>query len=319
MANHRFPFKRLAAVAATILAALTASAALAAPAVTPLVSTEWLANHLKDEGLVILDPRSATTVSGDELYAKGHVPGALSAPYPGIWRSKQDGVVGMLPPVGDLEAGLSALGVSNETAVVIVPNGVSASEFGAAARIYWTLKYLGHDAVAILDGGLTAWNNEGRPLEIGESTPTPATFRANIRKELLASTADVEQAMQSSRMLVDARPAAQFSGAKKHPQATRFGHIPGALNVDQSQFYDAKQNRLKSRDEIAGLLPASLRDDKGSDVISLCNTGHWAATNWFVLTQVLGRENVTLYDASMVGWSQNAALPMEASEEPQPD
>ncbi|MCA1297300.1 sulfurtransferase [Stappia indica] len=286
-----------------------APAAIAAPTVTPLVSTDWLAANLDRDDVLVLDIRSKGAKSGEEDYLKGHIPGALRSAYPGYWRTNRGSVTGVLPSVDKLEASLSELGVSERKAVVIVPAGTDSTEFGAAARIYWTLKYLGHDAVAILDGGHAAWVAEKRPLETGAVTPRGDMFVADIQPELLVATSDVAERMQSSAILVDGRPEAQFSGKAKHPNATRFGRIPGAQNLDQAQFFDADRGRLKDKTVLASLVPPTLAD-ANVEIVSYCNTGHWAATNWFVLREVLGHKNVTLYDDSMVGWSQDEALPM---------
>ncbi|MBD8874986.1 sulfurtransferase [Roseibium polysiphoniae] len=310
--------KSLSGPLAGFITAMTVLAApvTAAPDVTPLVSTEWLASNLNNDEIVVIDTRSKISKSGKDDYLKGHIPGAVWSEYPGYWRTERDGVVGVLPSVEKLEAALSELGVSEDKALVIIPAGSSSLEFGSAARIFWTMKYLGHDAVAILDGGHAAWVAEGRELETGDVTPEGDLFVAEVRDELLVSTNEVAEAMGTETVLLDGRPEAQFSGKQKHGKATRFGHIPGAVNFDQDKFYNKGSNRLKDKAEIASLLPASLKDNSAK-VVSYCNTGHWAATNWFVLTQVLGQENVTLYDDSMVGWSRDESLPIKATAKPE--
>ncbi|NND49546.1 MAG: sulfurtransferase, partial [Rhizobiales bacterium] len=251
-----------------------------------------------------------------ESFAEAHLPGAVHAPYGGQWRTERDGVVGMMPEVEVIEGYISGLGVSNASTVVIVPAGSGASEFGAAARVYWTFKYLGHDDVAILDGGWNAWlDDSANPVASGAAKIKSAMFIAKPRPEILVSTSEVAGEVGTDAILVDARPEKQYTGAAKHTKADRAGHIPGALNVDQAQFYSTAANRLKPRDEIASLVPAQLKEDD-ADIISYCNTGHWAATNWFVLSEVLGLKKVRLYDASMVGWTKNKTLPVAASVRP---
>jgi thiosulfate/3-mercaptopyruvate sulfurtransferase len=300
---------RIAALIGLTVSLGFAPVAVAAPEVTPLVSTQWLADNLDRDDVLVVDIRSPFAKSGREDYLKAHIPGAVWSEYPGYWRTDRGDVVGVLPSVEKLEAALSELGVSDTKAVVIVPAGTTSSEFGAAARIYWTLKYLGHDAVAILDGGHAAWVAENRPVESGNVVPTGDMFIAEPRDAYLVQTSDVARKLDSSAILVDGRPAAQFSGKEKHSKATRFGRIPDAIGLDQAVFYDETKGRLKDRSEIASLVSPELAD-KSVEVVSYCNTGHWAATNWFVLHEVLGYENVSLYDESMVGWSQNESLPM---------
>jgi len=304
---------RTAGAVALLVTGLVLPAAAGTPAVTPLVSTEWLQENLDNDQFVILDTRSPISKSGKDDYLKGHIPGAIWSEYPGYWRTERDGVEGVLPSVEKLEAVLSDLGVSDEKTVVIVPHGKSSLEFGAATRIYWTFKFLGHDNVAILDGGHAAWVAEQRTLETGNVVPEGDLFVAEPNEALLVSTNEVAEELGGAAILLDARPEKQFQGAEKHKAATRFGHIPGAVNFDQDTFYDQKTNRLKSPAELASLSPALVKDTD-APVISYCNTGHWAATSWFVLSELLGRKDVTVYDESMVGWSRQKDLPVTGPE-----
>ncbi len=297
------------ATVAVVFTGMTLPASAEAPEVTPLVSTGWLQSQLDNENLVILDTRSPISKSGKDDYLKGHIPGALWSEYPGYWRTTRGDVEGVIPSIEKLEASLSDLGVSEEKAVIIVPHGKSSLEFGSAARIYWTFKYLGHTNVAILDGGHAAWVAENRPLETGAVVAEGDLFVAEPNEDILVSTDTVAEALGGPGILLDGRPEDQFAGKEKHKAAVRFGHIPGAVNFDQARFYDEKTNRLKPTGDLAKLLPASLTNE-AQQVISYCNTGHWAATNWFVLSQLLGHENVTLYDESMVGWSRDKDLPI---------
>jgi len=109
--------------------------------------------------------------------------------------------------------------------------------------------------------------------------------------------------------LVDARPVSFFLGKEKAPAALAYGHIPGALNIDSAQFYDTAANKLKPKAElaaIAGEVPAGA-------TVAYCNTGHWAATDWFVLHELLGRKQARLYAGSMVEWTSNASRPLESA------
>ncbi len=105
---------------------------------------------------------------------------------------------------------------------------------------------------------------------------------------------------------MDGRTKEQFDGFAKHPKAREVGHIPGAVLLSQANAYDAASNRLKSTDALAEIYG----DLDSGRIVSYCNTGHWAATNWFVLSEVLGRDNVQLYDGSMVEWSADEANPL---------
>jgi rhodanese-related sulfurtransferase len=190
------------------------------------------------------------------------------------------------------------------------PGSPIARRFGSAARTYWTLKYAGVKDVSILDGGVAAWQQAGLPLESGVKAPSPKIFTATIDKSILAEATDVETIEEKGgTTLVDARPASFFFGKEKAPASQAYGHIPGALNVDSAGFYDPKTNRLKPKAELAAIASAV----PAGPAVSYCNTGHWAATDWFVLHDVLGRKETRLYAGSMVEWTSNANRPIESS------
>jgi thiosulfate/3-mercaptopyruvate sulfurtransferase len=295
-------------------AALVAVAAVvfAAPAASePLVSVPWLNDRLGDPAVVVLDVRSAIDGGGAEAYSKAHIPGSVHSDYDKAgWRVARGGVQLMLPTVPELEKLIGELGIDEDNHVVVVPAGVHVSDFGAAARVYWTLKLVGHTKVSILDGGFAAWQAAGLPVEAGAKRPSPKIFTATLDKSLLADAREVEAASRTgSQTLVDARPASFFVGKEKSPFVATYGHIPGARSYDSAVFYDAATNRLKPKADIAATLAAL----PAGPAISYCNTGHWAATDWFVLSEVLGRKDVKLYPGSMAEWTADASRPVESS------
>jgi thiosulfate/3-mercaptopyruvate sulfurtransferase len=293
------------------LAVLAFTAAARADSVTPLVSTGWLNEHLKDPDLFVLDVRSAIDGGGVEAYQKGHIPGAIHSDYDKAgWRVTRGGVPFMLPTLAELEKLIGELGIDEDTHVVVVPAGVHFTDFGSAARTYWTLKVAGLSRVSILDGGYAAWAAAQNAVETGPSKPSPKIFTATLNKALLAENGDVQKIEQSGgATLIDSRPASFFVGKQKAPAALGYGHIPGAVNVDSATFYDSKSNRLKPQAElvsIAATLP-------GGPAVTYCNTGHWAATDWFVLSEILGRSDVRLYYGSMVDWTSDASRPLASA------
>jgi len=293
------------------LAALTFAATARADSVTPLVSTAWLKEHLKDPDVFVLDVRSAIDGGGVEAYQKGHIPGAIHSDYDKAgWRVTRGGVPFMLPTLAELEKLIGELGIDDDTHVVVVPAGVHFTDFGSAARTYWTLKVAGLSRVSILDGGYAAWAAGQNAIETGPSKPSPKIFTATLKTALLAEGADVQKIEQSGgAILIDSRPVSFFVGKQKAPAAQGYGHIPGAVNVDSATFYDSKSNRLKPQAElvsIAATLP-------GGPAVAYCNTGHWAATDWFVLSEILGRSDVRLYYGSMVDWTSDANRPLASA------
>ncbi len=306
-------FRRIGAAMlfSAALAASSAGAHAAPVAAEPLVSAQWLSGHLKDGKVVVLDVRSAIDGSTPEAFAQGHIPGAVHSDYDkGGWRVERNGVPFMVPTTAELEKLIGELGIDEDSHVVVVPAGVSSSDFGAAARTYWTLKYAGVNNVSILDGGLAAWKAANLPFEQGARTPSPAIFTSTINKGILALASDVEKIETAGgATLIDARPGSFYSGKEKAPASQAYGHIPGAVSLDSADFYDAKTNRLKPAAELAKIsahVPAG-------PAIAYCNTGHWAATDWFVMHELLGRSADRLYAGSMVEWTSNASRPVESA------
>lgn len=295
-------------------AALAAGLAFSAPALAerltdqPLVDAAWLQQHLGNESLVIIDSRDA--VEGVLPYDTAHIPGAISAPYGAAgWRTELDGVPGMFPGVEETAGLISNLGISNDDHVVIVPAGTNSSEFGAATRIYWTFKVLGHDAVSILNGGARAWEAAGGETTDVATVLEPTTFEVNFRQELLATTADVQAALANGTPLIDGRPAAQFNGESKSPVVARAGTIPGAVNIENSAFYDEQNASFVDAATVAALAEGvGVSADEAN--ITFCNTGHWASIIWFGLSEVQGNKNTRMYDGSMADWAADPSRPV---------
>jgi thiosulfate/3-mercaptopyruvate sulfurtransferase len=304
---------RAVAVALALNVAVGALApARAAGDATPLVSVAWLAAHRADPDLVVLDIRSVVDGGGAQAYARGHVPGAVHSDYDKAgWRVTRNGVPFSLPSVAELEKLIGELGIDEDSHVVVVPAGVSATDFGAAARVYWTLKVAGLARASILDGGVAAWAADPHnPVESGDHPPSPKIFTATIDQKLVAATPEVEQAEHDrSATLIDARPATFFIGREKAPNVAAYGHIAHAINLDHASFYDDTTNRLRPASDLASI---AARVPSGP-AIAYCNTGHWSATDWFVLSEVLGRKDIRLYDGSMAAWAANASRPIESS------
>ena len=286
-----------------------------APDLPPLVSVEWLAQQIDpadlDSNLVILDIRSAIDGGDRAAFEAGHIPGAIYSSYTEAgWRQSVDGIPGKLPPIDDLEQLIGGLGISNDHGVVIVPAGVGSTDFGSAARIYWTFKLLGHDKVSILNGGYRAWVEAEQPIATGWHTLPATTFSAEFRPELIADTDTVAAARDNGIQLVDNRPVEQFLGRDKHPVARAAGTIPGSLNLEQHNLTEADTAFLLNSDSLQALLQnAEIQPDQ--QTITFCNTGHWSALGWFALSEVAGLPDVAMYDGSMVEWAQEPNRPLQ--------
>lgn len=284
--------------------------------VPPLVDAQWLKAHLGDENLVVLDVRSGIDNGGDRSrFQEGHIPGAVYSNYNDDgWRETRDGVAGLLPPVRSLERLIGSLGISNDDTVVVVPAGTGPTDFGSAARVFWTFKVLGHQPVTVLNGGYAGWKAAGFDVESGEGAARPvAQFKGELQEDLIASLKEVQAARDTQAQLVDARPAEYFRGEQKSPAAKAPGTIPGALNLPHQSFID-EQNQVfyLNKESIASKVnTAELNADERT--IAFCNTGHWAATDWFVLSQLAGFKEVALYDGSMAEWSQDSSRPIQVA------
>lgn len=309
---RRINFTGVSAGLVLVFGVLLASA-MPARAADPLVSAAWLKQHLNDPNVVVLDVRSVIDGGGTEAYLKGHIPGAIHTDYDKAgWRVTRQDVPLMLPTVPELEKLAGETGIVETNHVVVVPAGVSATDFGSAARVYWTLKYLGMKELSILDGGYAAWTaDSSNPVETGMKTPSPQIFTAQVDKAILAQAPDVERAITDKDVtLVDSRSTSYYTGKEKAPTAAAYGHIPGAVDVDNASLYDTATNRLKPKAELAKLVNKVAPDQPA---VTYCNTGHWAAIDWFVLSEVLGRKNTRLYAGSMAEWSHDPKRPIASS------
>lgn len=278
------------------------SAVATAATYGPLVSPADLASNLNELKPVILDIRG-------DAYAKGHITGAISAPY-GLFRGPKENP-GKLLDVQTFEQRFEALGLELDRPVVIVPEGKTDTDFGAAARVYWTLKSTGFTDLSILNGGVMAWQAMGGPMDTVAVVPEKSELDITFSNQWMADT-DAVLALSKGEidgLLLDARPDDFYQGRTSHAAAARPGTIPGAKNFVYTSFFDKGTPAMSPISE-----SSSLRDQLGiaqeQQVVSFCNTGHWAATNWFALSEVAGIDNVKLYPGSMVEYS-NAGLDME--------
>ena len=278
-------------------------------AASALIEAEQLNQRLNEPELVLIDLRSEAD------YQAGHIPGATNAAYGSYgWRATVDGIVGKLPPVADLASKVGALGVSPESWVVLIPYGNNSSDIGSAARVYWTFKYLGHEQVSIVNGGHRAWQSGAYELsEAAESYAQQAPYPANLNEQLLVTSAELKSRLADDDLqTVDARTDLQYDGWEKHPKALRAGALPASQRLPQQDLIDPATGKFYSSEQILDVAAANgWLPQSGVELVSYCNTGHWAATSWFALSEVAGIEDVRLYDGSMVEWTSDAAAPLQ--------
>lgn len=273
-------------------------------AAEPLLSAQAVQASLAAPKTVVLDIRDPKS------FAAGHISGALSAPY-GSWRGPASNP-GELPSIANLTKLVQRLGLTPDTHVIVTSSGKDETDFGAAARVYWTLKVLGLQQLSILNGGLKAWQAAGFALDNKTVNVQASSFVPTIDQNMIATRDEVVAKVQAGKaQLVDARPAAFFDGSTRHTAAKVPGTLKGAVNVEHSKWFEPNSTSVVSASE-AKKLVASTSVKTDQDTVSFCNTGHWAATNWFVLSELVGQKNVKLYAGSMVDWTQaDGALPMD--------
>ncbi len=292
----------------------------AAIAAEPLVDVEWVKSNIGKPGVVFLDVRGKLAGKSKADYLRGHIPGAVWTNYlKDGWRSKDaGGTAGQLSPTPKLEKLIGGLGIDNATHVVVVPNGGKALDVGTGTRIYWTFKVLGHDNVSLLNGGMVAYTKAVdkaskkpvNPLEKGLKKVAAKTFKANLRKEMLITKADVKIAMTSGTALIDHRPNSQFVGVNRHRLAKRFGTIPGAKNLPENWITVNGGGTFRIKSELTKLYDAVGAKATGKQ-INFCNTGHWASLGWFVSHEIMGNKQSKMYDGSMLEWTADKSLPVE--------
>ena len=276
-------------------------------AAQPLVTPAELSARLVEPQLRVVDIRDGKDDAGKSPYEAGHIAGSLAAPY-SKWRGPKDNP-GKLPSEEALTALLRSLGIDAVTPVVVVYEGRNSTDFGAAARVYWTLKAVGVKHLSILNGGVKAWRTANLPLTTEVPTIAPSSFTAKIDPKLVATQDEVASVLGKDNVrLLDARPASFFLGETRHAAAKTPGTLVGARNVDQAVWFAKDSGALLPAADVQRVAQEhGVQTDQPT--VSFCNTGHWAATNWFVLSEVLGQKDVKLYPESTVGWSQ-AGLPM---------
>ncbi|ETX15958.1 sulfurtransferase [Roseivivax halodurans JCM 10272] len=289
--------KPLAPATLALIALGTAASAQSLPG--PLATPEEV-SQLLGQDVDVIDIRA------EDAYAEGHVDGAVNAPY-ALFRGPDDNP-GQLPTEEALTEILSERGLEPGTPVIVTYQGESISDFGAAARVYWTLKSAGIENLTILNGGLAAWEEAGLELSTESVEIEPSDIEVTWDDTWTATADQVQAAIDGGdTLLLDARPESFWDGREAHPSAAKPGTLP------QSEYFEHANWFSGGPAIIDGAAAKSLAQENGlteaEALISFCNTGHWAATNWFALSELAEIDNVKLYPESMVGWS-NAGYEM---------
>jgi thiosulfate/3-mercaptopyruvate sulfurtransferase len=278
-----------------------------------LVGTQWLAEHLADPQVRVLDGTTHLpplpdlslydVVSGRADFEKGHIPGAgfvdieheLSTPHPRLHF--------MLPTAEAFAAAMGRLGIGNDTHVVTYATG----NHWWATRLWWMLRVFGHDRVSVLDGGFQKWQSEGRPLETGApGAQAPRAFTARMRPEMVATREEILAAVgRRETCTVNALRPEQHAGTGGVHYGRR-GHITGSVNIP-ALHHIRPDNTFRDADELRALFAPALA---APEVLTYCGGGI-AATSVALVLAMLGHERVKVYDNSLTEWAADPALPME--------
>lgn len=275
-----------------------------------IVETDWLAEHMNAPDLVILDGSWHLPTAGRDAkaeYLSEHIPGALFFDIDDLVDEKS-ALPHMLPSTVKFSSRMKKMGVGDGMRIVVYDS------YGlfSAARVWWTFRAMGHNDVAVLNGGLKKWKAEGRPLEDGPPVPrTSRHFTPLQNSELIRDMDDMKSYVKKGGMqIVDARPAARFEGAEPEPRpGLRQGHIPGSRNVPSGQILNA-DGTLKSPAELEKLFKDA-GIDPAKPVVTTCGSGVTASMLSLALA-VLGQTNAAVYDGSWAEWGQENGLPVES-------
>jgi thiosulfate/3-mercaptopyruvate sulfurtransferase len=268
-----------------------------------LVSTQWLAEHLGEPGLVVVDSSwfmPASGRNGSNEYLAAHIPGARFLDIDEL-SDRSHPSPHMLPSAAEFGAAMERLGVGRDERLVVYDN----SPIHTAARGWFMLRHFGARHVAILDGGFQKWLAEGRPTETGEPAPRQARFDAVEQPEHALRKAQILAGPGCA--LLDARGKARFEATEPEPRpGVAGGHIPGARNLPFGSVYK-EDGTFKSLDELRRLF-----DEAGVDpsepFIASCGSGV-TATSLIFAAQLLGNGKGMLYDGSWTDWGSDPATP----------
>jgi thiosulfate/3-mercaptopyruvate sulfurtransferase len=272
-----------------------------------LVSTDWVAEHLSDPTVRIIESNEDTL-----LYASGHVPGAVHVD----WTSDLNDQIRRDYIARDgFETLMSRLGASKDTTVVFYGD----KNNWWACYAFWVFQLFGHTNAKIMDGGRLKWEKEGRELSRDTPSFTPSDYKVDARNDAphRAFRDEVLKFVEAKGQLVDVRSPDEYSGKKLHmPEypnegALRGGHIPGARSVPWAKAINPENGTFKTADELKKLYLEEQKLNPNEPVIAYCRIGERSSHTWFALKYLLGFKNIRNYDGSWTEWGNLVNVPIE--------
>jgi thiosulfate/3-mercaptopyruvate sulfurtransferase len=272
-----------------------------------LVSTEWVAAHLNDPNVRIVESNEDPL-----LYPSGHIPGAVQVDWT---HDLNDQVRRDYLQKAGFEALMSRIGATKDTTIVFYGD----KNNWWATYALWVFALFGHTNTKIMDGGRAKWEREGRPMtrEVPSYPATQYTAAERDDSTIRAFRDQVLAHQQAGKPLIDVRSPAEYSGEKLHMPdypnegALRGGHIPGAKSVPWGKAVNQDDNTFKSASELTALYEGEAGLNKDKDVIAYCRIGERSSHTWFVLTYLLGYPSVRNYDGSWTEYGNLVNVPIE--------
>ena len=274
----------------------------------PLVSTEWLASHINDANVKVIDASfklpGVLPLPKDD-YLAAHVPSAVFFDVDAV-SDHSNPLPHMFPSAEQFGRDIGALGISNADTVVVYDSG----GWVAAPRAWWMFLSYGHDKVRVLNGGLKKWRAEGRPVQGGEAKAKLATFKATFDARRVRSMREmIDNVASKAEQVIDARAADRFEGRAAEPRpGIRSGHIPGSRNVPYNRLFDAATGAMKPLEALReAFVGAGVKLD--APIVTSCGSGVSAGVLTLALYR-LGVEKSAVYDGSWSEWGQAGGPPI---------
>jgi len=261
------------------------------------VTTEWLARHLDDPKVVLLDGSwflPAANRKPHEEYLAGHIPGAVFFDIDGV-ADHSTGLPHMLLAPDEFGRQVGALGVGDGMTIVIYDE----AGLFSAPRVWWEFLTMGAPDIRILEGGGPKWRAEGRPLESGVTKRAPATFTSHFHPELVRSFSQMQATVAAGKQVADARPGGRFAGRDPEPRPGLVsGHMPGAMSVPATDL--VADGRLKPVSELTAMFDKA-GVDLSRPIVTSCGSGVTASTLMLAL-KTAGARDVAIYDGAWAEW-----------------